>query len=86
VHLLHATSLPAAAPTFALERFSPSPGEVKSQSFVTASDDPNVRNVSFWADGSGVEREYRAGQPLARFRFALEACEPRQPGCDRTQP
>jgi hypothetical protein len=85
VQLFHTTSLPAATPTIVVEMFSPSPGDVKPQGFVTASADPNARNVSFWADWSDVKREYRAGKKLASFRFALEAREPRQPGCDRTQ-
>lgn len=85
VQLVHTTSGPAPTPTLVVEMFAPSPSNVKPQGFVTASADPDARNVSFWTDWSGSKREYRAGKKLGRFRFALEAREPREPGCDRTQ-
>lgn len=85
VQLFHTTSLPEPTPTLVIEMFSPSPGNVKPQGFVTASGEPGARNVSFWADWSDAKREYRAGRKLGRFRFALEAREPRDPSCDRTQ-
>jgi len=83
--LFHTTNAPAASPTLELELSAPRPADVKPQGFVSESDDPAVRNVSFWADWVDVKRDQRAGRKVGTFRFTLEAKPPRRPSCDRNQ-
>lgn len=83
--LFHTSNAPAATPTLELELLSPHPHNLKPQGLVTASSDPDERNVAFWADWVEVNGRYGEGRTLANFKFALEAEPPRDPSCDRTQ-
>jgi hypothetical protein len=85
LQLVHTTDSPAATPTLSLEARSPHFHQLKPQGSVTESSDPLARNVSFWADWVGVKRQYRAGQRVGRWHFALEALPPERRSCDHRQ-
>ena len=50
-----------------------------------ASSDPLARNVSFWADWVAVQRDYKEGRQVGRWKIALEAHPPEPRNCDRRQ-
>jgi hypothetical protein len=85
IDLFHTSNLPGETPTLSVEMFAPSPHAVKAQGFVTETSDPDARNVALWADWVDVKREHKLGKSVGWFAFALEAREPRTPGCNRTQ-
>jgi hypothetical protein len=83
--LFHTSDAPTRSATLELEIRKPRAHDVKPQGFVTESVDPTTPNVTFWADWVKVEGRYGEGRKVGKFRFALEALPPRQPGCDRVQ-
>lgn len=83
--LFHTSNSPTASSTLELEIRKPKAHQIKPQGFVTESLDPLAANVAFWADWVEVKGRYGEGRKLGKFRFALEALPPRQPGCDRFQ-
>jgi hypothetical protein len=85
VQLFHTSSSPAATPSLYVEMYAPSPRAVRAQGFVTLSADPAERNVALWANWTDAKRQHKSGKKVGTFAFALEAEEPRNPGCDRTQ-
>jgi hypothetical protein len=83
--LFHTSDMPTRSPTLELEIRKPRAHDIKPQGFVDESVDPQARNVAFWADWVEVKGRYREGRKVGKFRFALEALPPREPGCDRVQ-
>ena len=85
IELFHSTNAPEATPTLDVVMLAPHFNRVKPQGFVTESSDPDALNVAVWADWVDVNGQYDANKTVGTFAFALEAEEPREPGCDRTQ-
>jgi len=84
IELFHTTESPAATPTLDAILFSPSPGRVKPQGFVTESDDLSL-NVSLWGNWVDADKTYDAGKTVGSFDFVIEADKPDTAGCDRSQ-
>ncbi len=84
--LFHTNSVPVNTPNITIDFKSPSKGRIKPQGSVTASDDPEAENVSYWGNWSDVKPSYRAGKKVCKVRCTLEATPPREPSCDENLP
>jgi len=80
--LVHREPRPRATPTAAILFFEPPPGEVTPQGYVTGTLDPDADNVDLWGHWDRARSRYRAGEPIGRFRYRIEARAPGPKSCE----
>ena len=80
--LVHAAPRPRATPTAAIRFLEPPPEQVTPQGYVTGTLDPDADNIDLWGNWDGARGRYRAGEPIGRFRYRIEARAPEPPSCE----